>query len=199
MGQLLVDSQKLPFPVKCPLKSLSGSPGFDLNPPLLIWRRKERPTKLEQTPRRHLSAEASMKDLRMVWGAGAGGFNVHSVYGMQDRFGDVWRWISEGATVCETSCAALDSQLKDGTGPEMYGRGNGHVLAGTRYYPPRTTPLGRQYLHQYSAPVSRLPAWFSGRRRSTVLGHRMMVDMLDESGSRIRSLLLCLDTLSRLQ
>ena len=103
MGQLLVDSQKLPFPVKCPLKSLSGSPGFDLNPPLLIWRRKERPTKLEQTPRRHLSAEASMKDLRMVWGAGAGGFNVHSVYGMQDRFGDVWRWISERATVPDSA------------------------------------------------------------------------------------------------
>ena len=83
-----------------------------------------------------------MKDLRMVWGAGAGGFNVHSVYGMQDRFGDVWRWISEGATMCETSCAALNSQLKDGTGPEMYGRGNGYVLAGTRYYPPALPPSG---------------------------------------------------------
>ena len=104
-------------------------------------------------------------------GAGAGWFNVHSVYSMQDRFGDVWRWVSEGGTVCETSCAALDSRLKDGTEQEMYGGGNGHILAGTRYYPPHYPPRAPISSSIQRLFVSRLPAWLSGERRAMVLDY----------------------------
>jgi len=122
-------------------------------------------------------------------GAGGGGFNVHSVYSMQDRFGDVWRWVSEGGTVCETSCAALDSRLKDGTEQEMYGGGNGHILAGTRYYPPHYPPRApiSSSILEYSACLC--PVYQRGFQEKGVLWYwTMMVDMLDGSGSRIRGL-----------
>jgi len=52
---------------------------------------------------------------------------------------------------------------------------------------PRTTLLGRQSLHQYSACLC--PVYQRGFQEKGVLWYwTMMVDMLDGSGSRIRGL-----------
>ena len=57
---------------------------------------------------------------------------------------------------------------------------------------PRTTLLGRQSLHQYSACLCPVQRGF--QEKGLLRYWTMVVDMLDGSGSRIRGLLLCLDT-----
>jgi len=83
--------------------------------------------------------------------------------------------LSEGATAqcVKLSCAALDSRLRDGTQREMYGGGNGHILAGTRYYPPHYplgAPISSPITRAQRLSESRPPAWLFRRKACYGIG-----------------------------